>query len=244
MEDHFSGHAKIYQKYRPKYPEELFSYLDTQAMAHECALDCATGNGQAALGLTPFFKNVIATDISQAQLDLAQGHPQVKYLCAPAEKIPMSENAADVVCVASGIHWFSLDAFFAEVRRVLRPRGLVAVWVYHGWDSQSGVHSLVREFEQEVVHKYWPQRFQINMLSYYQNLDFPFREVSTPKFSYKQEIDADWVIGYLKSWSATQRYINAVGEDPTEKLRARIEECLGGAKSELTFNLILRVGFN
>ena len=51
--DHFSDHADRYEAFRPTYPDALFAYLATLAPSHDLAWDCATGNGQAALGLTP-----------------------------------------------------------------------------------------------------------------------------------------------------------------------------------------------
>ena len=51
--------------YRPHYPDELFSCLVSFTKEQEVALDCATGNGQAALPLTKFFKEVYAIDSSE-----------------------------------------------------------------------------------------------------------------------------------------------------------------------------------
>jgi hypothetical protein len=48
--DHFSDHADRYKAYRPTYPDELFTYLASLVPDHDLAWDCATGNGQAALG--------------------------------------------------------------------------------------------------------------------------------------------------------------------------------------------------
>jgi hypothetical protein len=51
--DHFSDHADLYEAFRPAYPEALFAYLTSLVPAHDLAWDCATGNGQAAVALTP-----------------------------------------------------------------------------------------------------------------------------------------------------------------------------------------------
>jgi methylase of polypeptide subunit release factors len=68
FKDHFSGHADEYTRYRPTYPAELFNWLAQQAPAHALAWDCATGSGQAALGLAAHFDAVIATDASPQQI--------------------------------------------------------------------------------------------------------------------------------------------------------------------------------
>ncbi|MDZ7343288.1 MAG: SAM-dependent methyltransferase, partial [candidate division KSB1 bacterium] len=64
FKDHFSTQAVDYAKYRPHYPAAMFEYLATLPPERQTAWDCATGNGQAALGLTPHFERVIATDAS------------------------------------------------------------------------------------------------------------------------------------------------------------------------------------
>jgi hypothetical protein len=55
FEDHFSSHSQQYAQYRPKYPDELYTYLASLAPARSLAWNCGTGNGQAALGLAKHF---------------------------------------------------------------------------------------------------------------------------------------------------------------------------------------------
>ena len=62
FKDYFSQQADIYSRHRPEYPPALFEYISSVVTRHETAWDCATGNGQAALGLAPYFMRVIATD--------------------------------------------------------------------------------------------------------------------------------------------------------------------------------------
>ena len=73
--DHFSDR---YEAFRPTYPETLFAYLASLVPSHDLAWDCATGNGQAALGLTPHFDAVVATDASPQQIAQARPHPKVR----------------------------------------------------------------------------------------------------------------------------------------------------------------------
>jgi len=53
FKDHFSRQAREYAKFRPNYPTELFAFIVANAPNDELALDCATGNGQAANLLVP-----------------------------------------------------------------------------------------------------------------------------------------------------------------------------------------------
>jgi len=54
--DLFSNQASTYARYRPVYPKELYNYILKFVTEKNMAWDCATGNGQAALALAPYFK--------------------------------------------------------------------------------------------------------------------------------------------------------------------------------------------
>ena len=85
FKDHFSGHAVEYAKFRPHYPDELFEHLASISPRHEVAWDCATGNGQAAVGLARHFDGVTATDASAQQIESAEPNDLISYRVAPAE---------------------------------------------------------------------------------------------------------------------------------------------------------------
>lgn len=53
---------------------------------------------------------------------------RVTYICAPAHETGLPDSCADLVTVAQGIHWFDLDKFYKEARRILKPGGLLAFW--------------------------------------------------------------------------------------------------------------------
>src|SRR6266545_4828182 len=74
FKDHFSKQAAGYAKFRPRYPQKLFDYLESIAPGRQVAWDCGTGNGQAAIGLASVFNRVIATDASEKQIANAQSH--------------------------------------------------------------------------------------------------------------------------------------------------------------------------
>jgi methylase of polypeptide subunit release factors len=83
--DLFSGQADSYAANRPGYPPELFEYIIQFVQERKAAWDCATGNGQAAVALAPYFETVEATDISQGPLDHAEKKDNIHYRLSPAE---------------------------------------------------------------------------------------------------------------------------------------------------------------
>ncbi|TLM60395.1 MAG: methyltransferase domain-containing protein [Deltaproteobacteria bacterium] len=128
--DHFAPVAASYADFRPTYPRELFAWLATLTPRRDLAWDCAAGSGQASVDLAGYFAQVVATDASRAQIDAAVPHPRIDYRVAPAEASGLAAASVDLVTVAQALHWFDLPAFYAEVRRVLRPDGALAVWSY------------------------------------------------------------------------------------------------------------------
>src|SRR5687767_8245201 len=126
FKDHFSQQAADYSRYRPGYPVDLIDYVASLAPRRTLAVDCATGNGQAAVALAEHFDEVLAVDASDAQLAQAQPHPRVRYERALAETLPAADGDVALVAVAQAIHWFDFDRFHAECRRVLMPGGVLA----------------------------------------------------------------------------------------------------------------------
>ena len=119
------------------------------------AWDCATGNGQAAIGLAAHFARVVATDASPAQIASASQHERVTYHVAAAESCGLATASIDLVTVAQALHWFDLPAFFREARRVLAPGGVIAAWCYTLLESRPRRCDRARFYE-ETVGPYWP----------------------------------------------------------------------------------------
>jgi methylase of polypeptide subunit release factors len=84
---HFSSASDRYAAYRPDYPAALFAWLAGLCAKRELAWGCATGSGQAALGLAPHFRCVVATDASAEQIRHAEPHPLIDYRVAPAHAL-------------------------------------------------------------------------------------------------------------------------------------------------------------
>lgn len=242
FKDHFSSHAGSYARYRPVYPEALYTYLAGCCEAHEVAWDCATGNGQAALGLTPYFEQVVATDASAGQIEHATPHERVVYHVAPAEASPLADTSVDLITVAQALHWFDFDAFFTEVRRVLKPRGVLAVWAYGMLNATPAVNPLVEHYYREIVGPYWPpeRRFLDDGL---QTILFPFEQEPTPAIDMTMMWTQEELLGYLGTWSATHRYRHAHGTEPLELIRPALETAWGDAHLKfIQWPLYVRIG--
>jgi SAM-dependent methyltransferase len=243
FKDHFSAHAAEYARYRPRYPDVLFEYLASLCPANEVAWDCATGNGQAAHGLAAHFARVVATDASADQIANAAPHARVAYHVATAAASPLAARAADLVTVAQALHWLDLDAFYAEVKRVLKPGGVLAVWAYGLLQIDPAVDAVVKRFYEEVVGPYWPLERRL-VEDRYQSLPFPFEEIELPAFSMSLAWSLDDLYGYLGTWSATRRFMKTHGANPTDQIADALAEAWGDPdETKLAeWGLPLRVG--
>lgn len=224
---HFSAVAAGYAAFRPTYPDVLFDWVARAAPGRGLAWDVGTGSGQAAVALADRFARVVATDVSAEQVAHARPHARVTYRVAPAEQSGLADASADVVTVAQALHWFRLDAFYAEVRRVLRPGGLVAAWTYGPAAFETpAVGALVAEFYAETVGPYWPPE-RAHVESGYGSLPFPFARVEAPLLSVEAAMTLPALAGYLRTWSATQRYRAATGVDPVAVLVPALADVWG-----------------
>lgn len=243
FKDHFSQQAPDYARYRPDYPPQLFAWLAGVAPARGTAWDCGTGSGQAAVSLAAHFERVIATDPSRSQLAHAQPHPRVEYRVAPAEVSPLDTASVDLVTVAQAIHWFDLERFYAEARRVLRPGGVIAAWTYTLLDVEAGIDELLTDFYRNVVGPYWPpERRMVD--DRYRSLPFPFEPIEAPVFEIRTEWSRDDLLGYLGTWSATRACMKAENADPLVAFARRLAPLWPdpGLVKTLRWPLHLRVG--
>lgn len=128
--DLFSGHAQLYAAARPTYPDQLIAEIAALAPAREQAWDAGTGNGQSARLLARHFAAVHASDPSAAQIAAAEPGERVTFAVEPAEQCSLPDRSCDLILAAQAAHWFDPARFGAEVRRVLRPGGIVAAIGY------------------------------------------------------------------------------------------------------------------
>ena len=246
FQDHFSSVAREYADYRPNYPDALFALFADLVPRHSLIWDCAAGNGQATGALARHFERVVATDASQEQIASATPLPNVEYRVALAEESGLPTASVGLITVAQALHWFDLPRFYVEVRRVLVPQGILAVWCY-GINHVEGpaVDQLVQNYYANTLGPYWPPSRQL-VESGYRTLPFPFAELTPPNFRMEASWTLDQLLGYFSTWSATNRYIKATGRNPLEPLADALAGVWGDAGSPriVSWPLSLRVGRN
>jgi SAM-dependent methyltransferase len=243
FKDHFSAHAAGYAAYRPTYPSALVDYLAQLAPARELALDCGCGTGQLSVLLAARFKRVIATDASAQQIANAEANERVQYRVAPAERSGLADRSVDLITVAQAAHWFDLDAFYAEARRVAKSRAALALITYGVLHvTEPHCEAILQHFYSQVVGPYWPPERR-HVEEGYRSLPFPFAELSAPPLA----IEVSWalpdLLGYVDTWSAVRGAEKAIGRAPIEAFQAELTRAWGDAQRRETIQwpLSLRV---
>jgi SAM-dependent methyltransferase len=242
FDDHFSKLAPCYSAGRPQYPEELFAHLAGVAPNRLKAWDAGTGGGQAAVRLARYFDEVIATDGSQQQISNARPHPRVSYKIELSERTAFPDHEFDLVTAAQAAHWFRLDEFYGEVRRVLKPGGVLAIWCYGLESVDEKVDAVIRKLHDDFLGPYWPKRTIEDHT--YQDIVFPFNEF--PRRTFRMEMT--WTLAQLisgfRTWSAALFYKEDRGADPLDILEDEFREAWGDYEQPrlITWPVYLRHG--
>ncbi len=240
--DHFSAVSGDYARFRPGYPEALFDWVAGVCAEHGLAWDVACGSGQATRALAARFRHVVGTDASAAQLQGAAAVPNVEWRVATAERSGFEDRSVDLITVAQALHWFDLEAFWSECRRVLRPGGVVAVWCYGTAVLQhEAANRVFQNFYHEVIGRFWPAGRRM-VEEGYAGVAFPFQRVPSPSFSMNAEWGVDEMAGYCASWSATKRCREETGVDPIPALRKALKRELLEVRVEIPWPLVVHAG--
>lgn len=184
--------------------------------------DCGTGNGQVAQKLAGYFTEVYATDISGSQISEAPKTDNIHYSVTRAEKTEFENGSFDLITVAQALHWFDIDAFHREARRVLKSFGVLAVWGYGLIKVNPQIDQIVSHFYHEVIGQYWdPERKLVD--DRYENIYFPLEEIKCPDNIYiESKRSMEEFLNYIRTWSSVRHYKNKFHLDPVINLEEKL----------------------
>lgn len=161
------------------------------------------GNGQLTQWLAAHFETVIGVDPSADQIANALPDARARYLCAPAERLPVADHSVNLITAAQAAHWFDLPTFYREVRRVSAPEAVLALISYGVLALEPALNARFQHFYREEIGPFWPaQRALVD--SGYATLDFPFTEISAPALEIRMDWQLSEFLGYLFTWSAVR----------------------------------------
>jgi SAM-dependent methyltransferase len=127
------GWAEDYERGRPGWPPGAVDVAGLPPSA--TVLDLGAGTGKLTRRLVPAFDRVIAVEPADAmRRTLETICPEAEALPGTGQAIPLADASVDAVFVAQAFHRFDDECAVAEIARVLRPRGAVALM----WNVPAG----------------------------------------------------------------------------------------------------------
>ncbi|HAA19613.1 MAG TPA: hypothetical protein DCP28_12885 [Cytophagales bacterium] len=123
-----------------KYPEELYREILHRVGGRKLAWDVATGHGKVAYRLAAEFDMVVATEGDSRILEGTLSNPKINFEVSSEDSVSVKSGSVDLVTVGQALHSLSLEGFYQEVKRVVRPGGVLAAWGF-------GIPRLGMEFD-------------------------------------------------------------------------------------------------
>lgn len=137
----FSGFADLYDANRPSPPAGLGTLLaDYAHAARPAVVDLGAGTGLSSRWASAWAASVVGIEPNDEMRAVAQSRPtpRVEYRAGRADRSGLEDASADVVLVVQAMHWMEPETTLAEVGRILRPGGVLAV-IDADWPPVVGV---------------------------------------------------------------------------------------------------------
>ncbi len=241
--DNFSQVADKYVIFRPESTDSLYDFLFERCPCFETAWDCGTGNGQVAVKLAERFQQVYATDISAEQLSQAPKVENIVYKNERSEVSTLADDSIDFIACGQSIHWFDIDAFYNEAKRVGRSGALFAAWGYGNLRLTPEVNRVLNHFYRGITRKYL-NKVRDHVDASYTSIHIPFEHIPTPEFSLNQQWTLEQLIGYLRTWSGAHNYIKIEHSDPYQIIKDDLIKAWGRADQlDVYWPVFLKAGY-
>jgi SAM-dependent methyltransferase len=217
MANAFGEAAADYERARPSYPPEAIDVLRREVGVGPGARVCdlAAGTGKLTRLLVATGADVVAVEpVAGMRSQLSEVLPEIDAVDGTAEAIPFDDDSFDTVTVAQAFHWFKFDEALAEIRRVLRPGGGLAILFNQRDEREPWVKTW-----NEVIE--WHSR----RITYYQTTDWTgvlggggFTDAGNVEIEWSQPLTRDLLASRVRSVSyiadappeTQQQYVNNV----------------------------------
>jgi SAM-dependent methyltransferase len=195
----FGTSAAAYETGRPGYPDDAIQWLARRIGLQPgiTVVDLAAGTGKLSRALAGTGAGVIAVEPIEAMRRAIS--PETRVVEGTAEAIPLASGSADAVTVGQAFHWFDGRAALAEIHRVLRPGGALALLWNVQW-LEDPIHAAIEELiapHCQAVPRHrtsrWREVFGRTSL---------FGPLAEVEFPHEQRLDAEGLAARVGSISA------------------------------------------
>lgn len=206
--------ADAYERGRPDYPAAAIDWLVDRLDLRpgRTVVDLAAGTGKLTRLLVPSGAEVIAVEpIAEMRAKIETA----RVLEGTAEAIPLPDESTDAVTVAQAFHWFRAEDALAEIRRVLRPGGGLAL-VWNIRDERDPIHAATSAIMQPLEEKV-PRGAK-------QNWSDVIDATETATFDHEQLVDEDAFVERFTSVSFVAAASAEQRAEVEEQLRALVRD--------------------
>jgi SAM-dependent methyltransferase len=122
----FGAVAGEYERGRPGYPPEAIAWILGEEPLD--TLDVGAGTGKLSAAVLAAGHRVVAVEpLAEMREALTSAVPGARVIAGSAEQLPLDAASVDAVVVGAAFHWFDAERALAEIVRVLRPPGTLAL---------------------------------------------------------------------------------------------------------------------
>lgn len=199
----FTGKTDNYKSYRPSYPPEVITYIESivKPTADVRIADLGSGTGILTELLLKAGYNVAAAEPNAEMREAAEEHlkqyPNFTSIAAPAEHTTLADNSINLITVAQAFHWFDLNRIKDEFERILKPNGAaLLIWSIMRLDTpfMQPYKAFRKQYEEPVQRPLYADKEAISL--------FFDKQVCTEEiFPHSYTLDEDGLKGLLLSSS-------------------------------------------
>jgi SAM-dependent methyltransferase len=221
----FARSVEAYERARPEYPPQAIAWIarELDLRPGRTVVDLAAGSGKLSRPLAALGCEVIAIEPVD-EMRAAIG-PGIEALDGTAEAMPLPDDSADAVTVGQAFHWFDGPKALAEIERVLRPGGALAlVWNRRPAES-SDLHAQISE----IIAPYRGDAPSHGSGAW--RATFAGRDLQEHRFDFVQRLDADGLADRVGSTS----FIAALDEPERARVLERVRALVDGGAVDVPY---------
>lgn len=213
----FARSADAYDRGRPEYPPVAIAWLAERLGLRpgRAVLDLAAGTGKLTRRLAATGAAVVAVE-PVAEMRARIGAAAERVLDGTAEAIPLGDASVDAVAVGQAFHWFDGPVALAEIHRVLRPGGALAL-VWNSRPREDPLHGAIEALVAPLRDRHGAPSHQSNRWRAALDATTLFGPLEERTFAHRVRHDADALADRVRSTSV----VGALGDgDRAELLEA------------------------